>query len=103
MSYIKAEDVRSPKGAWSLIQVLHDGGPSTDQEGAWSLCVGEWYGKRRLAARWNGNDEGGSPAGNPSARGYPTWFIMPPEFEEPLMKVVPADKLALAKALLNQK
>ncbi|MBB3905667.1 hypothetical protein [Methylobacterium brachythecii] len=103
MSYIKAEDVRSPRGAWALIQVLYDGGPSTDDEGAWSLCVGEWYGKRRLAARWNGQDEGGSAAGNPSARGYPTWFIVPPEFEEPLMAVVPADKLTLAKALLNQK
>lgn len=101
MAYIKAEDVRSPRNGWTLIQVLHDGGPSTDDHGAWSLCVGEWHGTRRLAARWNGHDSGGSPAGNPSARGFPTWFIVPHEFEKPLMAIVPADKLALAKALLN--
>lgn len=102
MEYIKANDVRSPKGAWSLIQVLVDNGPSTDEEGAWSLSVGEWYGKRRLAARWNGHNAEGKTAGNPSARGFPTWFIVPPEFEKPLMAVIPMDKLPLAKALLNQ-
>ena len=103
MGYVKANDVRSPKGAWVLIQVLVDNGPSTKDNGQWSLAVGDWYGERRLAARWNGHeDTGGSPAGNPQSRGIATWFIVPNEFEGPLMAVVPADKLALAKALLNQ-
>lgn len=103
MSYVKANAVRAPKGAWALIQVLVDNGPSTPEKGQWSLAVGGWYGERRLAARWNGHDASdGSPVGNPQSRGIPTWFIVPHEFEGPLMSVVPADKLPLAKALLNR-
>lgn len=101
MGYVKAEDVRSPKGAWNLIHVIVDNGASTEEKGGWSLSVGTWYDKPRLAARWNGHDgPEGSAAGNPQSRGIPTWFILPEEFEKPLMAIVPADKLALTKALL---
>jgi hypothetical protein len=101
MSYIKADQCKSPRESWTLIQVLVDQGASDEKEGRWSLAVGEWDGERRLAARWNGTDE--RPAGNPQSRGIATWFVLPPEFEAPLMSIVPADKLALAKALLNYK
>jgi hypothetical protein len=94
MAYIPADQVRSPRDQWTLIQVLVDNG-----ESAWSLAVGEWEGQRRLAARWNGHDQ--RPAGNPQSRGIATWFVMPPEFEKPLLAIVPPNKLALAKALLN--
>ncbi len=79
--------------------MLIDQGESTQEEGKRSLAVGEWDGQRRLAAGWNGNPD--KPAGNPQSRGVATWFVMPPEFEKPLMAIVPPDKLALAKALLN--
>ena len=94
MPYIAANEVKSPRKQWSLIEVLVDRG-----ESEWSLAVGEWNGKRCLAARWNGGD--GLPAGNPQSRGNPTWFVLPSEFVEPLMSIVPPDKLVLAKALLN--
>ncbi|PZR82720.1 MAG: hypothetical protein DI537_36060 [Stutzerimonas stutzeri] len=99
MSYTKAADVRAPKGHWSLIEVLVDHGESTEALGKWSLAVGEWDGERRLAARWNGTSE--REAGNPQSRGIATWFVMPPEFADHLMPLVPAEKLSLAKALLN--
>lgn len=97
--YTKAEQVRSPKESWTLIQVLVDQGESTDSDVRWSLAIGEWEGERRLAARWNGSSE--RPAGNPQSRGIATWFVLPSEFEEPLLSVVPPEQLVLAKALLN--
>ena len=99
MSYTKAEDVKSPREHWTLIQVLVDQGETSGKDGKWSLAVGEWDGERRLAARWNGTKD--RRAGNPQSRGIATWFVLPPEFEDALMAIVPPDKLALAKALLN--
>ena len=99
MPYIKPEQARSPRQHWTLIQVLIDQGQSDDSEGKWSLAVGEWDGERRLAARWNGTED--RPAGNPQSRGMPTWFVLPPEFEKALISMVQADKVALAKALLD--
>ena len=101
MAYTEAKDVRSPREHWSLIEVLVDQGERgvEDDEGRWSLAIGEWDGERRLAARWNGGET--RPAGNPQSRGIATWFVLPPEFEKPLLAIVPPEKLALAKALLN--
>ncbi|MGA8573653.1 MAG: hypothetical protein ACLP7A_01930 [Desulfobaccales bacterium] len=99
MSYIKPEQARSPREYWTLIQVLVDQGESNGTEGKWSLAVGDWDGERRLAVRWNGTKD--RPAGNPQSRGMPTWFVLPPEFEGALISIVPADKVALVKALLN--
>lgn len=101
VTYVKADQCKAPRNSWTLIQVLVDQGASDEKEGRWSLAVGEWEGERRLAARWNGTDE--RPAGNPQSRGIATWFVLPPEFEAPLMSIVPADKLALARALLTYK
>jgi hypothetical protein len=83
---------RSPREHWTL---LIDQGEADDHEGRWSLAVGEWDGVRRLAARWNGSKE--RPAGNPQSRGIASWFVMLPEFEEPLMAIVPPEKLTLAE------
>jgi hypothetical protein len=99
MAYIPADQVRSPREHWTLIQVLIDQGESTENDGRWSLAIGAWDGERRLAARWNGTKE--RPAGNPQSRGIGTWFVMPEEFAEPLMALVGPDKLAVAKALLD--
>jgi hypothetical protein len=102
MGYVKADQVRSPRDSWTLIHVLVDQGESDADDGRWSLAIGEWEGQRRLAVRWNGKKD--RPAGNPQSRGISTWFVLPPEFEKPLIDsaaVVAPDKLALTKALLN--
>lgn len=67
----------------------------------WSLAVGEWDGQRRLAARWNGDDD--HPKGNPVSRGMPTWFMLPDEFIDPLLTadLIPSEKRNLAQAYLG--
>ena len=74
--YISPHAVKSPKEHWLLIDVV------VERPG-WSLAVGEWDGDRCLAARWNGDDD--RPKGNPVSHGMPTWFVLPPEFVEPLL------------------
>ncbi len=76
MSYIKPQDVVSPRNRLSKVKVIFDGG-----EGAWSLARLTWDGDDgALGIRWNGSD--GAEVGNPSARNYPTWFIVPHEIAE---------------------
>lgn len=99
MAYIKADQARSPRHFWTLIEVLVDQGESTENEGKWSLSIGEWSGNRRVGVRWNGTAD--MPAGNPQSRGNPTWFILPPEFHEAVMNFVPEEKKQLAKSLLK--
>ena len=78
MSYVKPQNVNSPKSRWRLRQVLHDGG-----EGGWSAAEGQWdddglWGEV-LAIRWNGSE--GAEIGNPQSRGLATWFIIPNELD----------------------
>ncbi len=74
MSYIKPDQVNSPKDSWKLDSVLYDGG-----EGSWSAAEGKWKDgetwNKVLAIRWNG--ETGKELGQPQSSGYPTWFIVP--------------------------
>ena len=85
MSYVRPDDVNSPKKRWRLRKVLHDGG-----EGDWSAAEGQWKDEGSwspvLAIRWNGVT--GSEIGNPQSRGQPTWFIIPEEIEGPLRKAI---------------
>jgi len=78
-SYTPPQEVRSPKRQWSLISVLYDKG-----EDGPSVAVGTWEGEPVLAMRWNGNAQ--NPIGNPQSRGLPTWFIIPAEFREAILK-----------------
>jgi hypothetical protein len=89
-------DVKSPKARWTLVDVLYVNDPDNDS----SLAFGYWDGKRRFACRWNGK---GDEPGNPMSRGVPTWFILPDEFVEPLMKsgIIPADKRQLLSTLFK--
>ena len=78
MSYIKPENVVSPKRLWRSHSVLYDGGASE-----WSAAEGQWnngteWGKV-LAIRWYGDTD--KEKGNPQARGYPTWFIVPEDLK----------------------
>jgi hypothetical protein len=77
MSYIKPENVISPKRNVTVIHVLYDGGPGP---GSYSLALGFWtdakgFRSRVLLARWNGTPE--NPIGNPQSRGLATWFVLP--------------------------
>lgn len=95
ISGIRPEDVHSPKAHWNLIAVLDDG--SQDGDGC-ALAIGRWDGAVRLAIRWNGDSN--NPIGNPQSRGIPTWFILPPKYNEAILESggLAADKLTLAKA-----
>ena len=79
MSYIKPEDVSSPKNRWQLRRGLPDG-----DEGGWSAAEGQWENDELwdevLAIPWNGS--AGAEIGNPRSRGLATWFIMPEELEQ---------------------
>ena len=94
MSYVKPQDVTSPKSHWRLSKVLYDGGDSgRSDSGGWSAAEGQWEhsGGRwlnRLAIRWNGTT--GSEIGNPQSRGLPTWFLVPQELEDPLREAISA-------------
>lgn len=86
MTYIKPQEVRSPKKRWRLIRVLHDGGI-----GEWSVAEGQWSrgGRWRdvLAIRWNG-DSSRRGIGSPQAHGRPTWFIVSDEMEAAMRSVI---------------
>ena len=89
MSYVKPQDVSSPRNRWWLRRVLHDGG-----EGSWSAADGQWDNEGLwsdvLAVRWNGSS--GPGIGNPQSRGLATWFIVPNELEHPVRESI--EKLA---------
>jgi hypothetical protein len=65
------KDALSPQANWRLIDILHE-------SEWWSMALGRWKSDDEwrpvLAQRWNG---GHGEKGNPTAHGYPTWFILP--------------------------
>lgn len=91
---VRPQDVKSPKEHWTLIDVLIE---TAD----WSLALGEWDGDRRLAVRWNGDDE--RPKGNPVSHGMPTWFVLPDEFIDLLLEssLISSEKSRLARVCLG--
>jgi len=94
VSYIKPEEVRSPRASWQLIDVLLDRG-----EGDCAYALGEWDGERRIGFRWNGTEA--NPIGNPQSRGLPTWTMLDPEMHEAVIAMLPADKQTLARRHLG--
>jgi len=83
-AYIVPEKVISPQKHWSLIKVLHDGGP-----GNYSVALG----------RWNGS--GDSPIGNPQSRGLPTWFIVPGNYQESIVEQLSKDMVSFVKTFFK--
>jgi hypothetical protein len=74
MSYIKPEEVLSPKNrVLGVVEVIHDPG-----EGRMSVARLLWRKEEGeevvIATRWNGNAE--QPLGNPVSRGHATWFVV---------------------------
>ena len=72
MSYLKPENVDSPKTRWKLDRVIYDGG-----EENWSLAEGFWDKQKVLAIRWNGTQA--RPKSMPISNGQAVWLIVPDE------------------------
>ena len=85
MSYKIPEEVNSPKNRWRLLHVLYDGG-----ELDWSAAHGQWDNDGQwdhvIAIRWNGSDA--AEIGNPQSRGLATWFVVPDELQETVLKAI---------------
>ncbi len=80
--YIDPNTVISPKASWKLKSIIYNSGQS-----GWSAAEGEWEGSPCLGVRWNGSvsDEG---VGNPQSRGFATWFIVPDELEDAILREI---------------
>lgn len=80
MSYIDPHNVTSPKHSVSDLQPIYDGG-----EDSFSVALLKWDGNPCIGIRWH--DVSPKP-GNPQSRGLPTWFIMPKEFDLPILQTL---------------
>ena len=49
-------------------------------EDRWAIVAMDWEGEPRLGIRWFWGN-----GGNPSVRGYPTWFVIPPTLSKILV------------------
>lgn len=89
MIYNLPQKVLSPKRHVSNVRTLIDTGIGNSPQSDFSLAIVNWSGENRLAMRWNASHDewddlkkasGDKPfIGNPTSRGYSTWFIVPPE------------------------
>ena len=79
LSYIPPDEILSPRRNWTLIEVLVDMG-----EDNIALSIGRWDGNKVLAMRWNGTAD--RRIGNPQSRGMGTWFVVPDEYREAILK-----------------
>jgi len=94
-SYIKPDNVVSPKAHWRHFSTILDRG-----EGDCAYALGMWDGEPRVAFRWNGDSETG-PLGNPQSRGLPIWIMLDPALHEAVLALVPAGKRAIARNFLG--
>lgn len=79
MSYIKPEEVLSPKGRVGNIRIL------VEKED-YSIVLLEWDGEDVIATRWNTTNAEKDNIGTPQSRGLPTWFILPAEIAIPYIE-----------------
>jgi hypothetical protein len=112
--YYNPSEVKSPKKHVSNVRVTFDGGIYGDKP--YSIARISWSGEEKIAMRWNINaNEWSDPdkasgqkkcLGEPSSRGYPTWFVLPNELLSALLsqegEIAEAVKNAL-EALKNKK
>lgn len=91
--YHDPEKVVSPRYCIDNVSAIFDGGTGSDP---FSLAVVTWDGEKRIGIRWNATyrewDDADKIAGNkvcvgePNSRGYPTWFILPPNLLSALLE-----------------
>lgn len=94
MSYVKPNEVKSPKTRWYLFEIIKDKG-----EGKGVYALGEWDGERRIGFRWNGTEE--NPLGNPQSRGLATWTMLDLDLHKAVIALLPNDDKPMAKKFLR--
>ncbi|MFK4489572.1 hypothetical protein [Bradyrhizobium sp. USDA 336] len=98
MSYIKPDQVVSPKASWTLVDVVLDKGA-----GDCAYAIGMWDKQRRVGFRWNGSKE--NPLGNPQSRGLPTWTMLDRALHGAVLRQVERknpDKAGIMRAFLGK-
>jgi len=88
MAYIEPETVWAPRASIRSVEVIYDKGP-----GQWAVARVNWEDEEKIGIRWNGGD--GPGVGNPQSRGKATWFIVPDELQEEILRRV--EELSLAE------
>jgi hypothetical protein len=79
--YHDPSTVLSPKDRVKSVEVIYDAGPV---DGSWSVAQLEWDDETAVGIRWNGDST--SSKGLPQARGNPTWFIVPDEIQDAVLR-----------------
>jgi hypothetical protein len=98
MTYIKPDDVVSPKANWRLVDVVLDRG-----EDDCAYAIGMWDNKRRIGFRWNGSED--HPLGNPQSRGLPTWTMLDPAMHMGVLRLLRKenpDKVQIVQAFFGR-
>jgi hypothetical protein len=86
MAYVDPLTVQSPKGDVRDIDVIYDKG-SVQQ--SWSVATLKWKERDAVGIRWNG-EPGNMGNGSPQSRGHATWFIVPEEIADAVLKAAHA-------------
>ena len=86
---ILPEKVTSPMDRWEMDQVIFNSANPENDAASYSIAIGLWDSQRALVMRWNGGKE--KPKGNPVSRGYPTWFVIPPDFHRNIIEQLRLD------------
>jgi len=98
MSYIKPDEVISPRANWRLVDVILDRG-----EEDCAYAIGMWDNRRCIGFRWNGTDD--RPLGNPQSRGLPTWTILDRKLHPAVIRLIKKEnrgKLQIAQAFFGK-
>jgi len=98
MSYIKPDEVISPKANWRLVDVILDRG-----EEDCAYAIGMWDNRRCIGFRWNGT--GDHPLGNPQSRGLPTWTILDRKLHPAVIRLIKKEnpgKLQIVQAFFGK-
>ena len=88
--YHDPKTVLSPKERVRSVEVIFDKGPV---DYSWSVARLQWDDSSVVGIRWNGDRT--STKGLPQARGNPTWFVVPDELADAVLKA--AQKWSEAK------
>ncbi len=95
MAYVEPATVLAPRSMVKSVDVLYNTGP-----GGWSVALLKWGDDETVGIRWNG--EPGPGIGQPQARGFATWFVLPDELRAVVLERVEELSLAQEGGLLAQ-